>query len=232
MDARHLSQRLLRVASYVPKNARLADIGSDHAYLPAYLGLNNQLAFGIAGEVVEGPYQNAVNEIKKEGLTNLIKARHADGLAVINNEDSIDVITICGMGGPLISEILEKGKLKLTTHPLLILQPNVGEKQVRNWLLINNYRIIAEEILAEDQHIYEIITAQYDEESFELTTEDLEFGPFLRQQKNTVFITKWQEELKKIKYILEEMKKAKEFPSEQEQKMLAKIRRIEGILDD
>ncbi|MDN7144666.1 tRNA (adenine(22)-N(1))-methyltransferase TrmK [Liquorilactobacillus mali] len=232
MDARHLSQRLLRVASYVPEDARLADIGSDHAYLPAYLGLNNQLAFAIAGEVVEGPYQNAVNEIKEEGLNNLIKVRHADGLAAINIEDNINVITICGMGGPLISEILEEGQSKLANHPLLILQPNVGEKQVRNWLLTNSYRIVAEEILSEDHHIYEIIVAKYDKNAFELSAEDLEFGPFLRQQKNKVFVAKWQEELQKIKYVLEEMKKAREFPVAQEQKMLAKIKRIEGILDD
>ena len=59
MDAHHLSKRLLAVAKLVPTNARLADIGSDHAYLPAYLALNDQLAFGVAGEVVKGPYQNA-----------------------------------------------------------------------------------------------------------------------------------------------------------------------------
>ncbi|MFT8555591.1 tRNA (adenine(22)-N(1))-methyltransferase [Liquorilactobacillus hordei] len=232
MDARHLSQRLLRVASHVPNNARLADIGSDHAYLPAYLGLNNKLAFGIAGEVVEGPYQNAVSEIKKEGLNELVKVRQADGLAAINDDDDIDVITICGMGGPLIREILEKGNLKLVNHPLLILQPNVGEKQVRNWIVANNYRITAEEILTEDNHIYEIIVARYNESLFELTATDLEFGPFLRKQKNKVFVAKWQAELQKIKYVLEEMKKAKEFPIEQEHKMLTKIKRIEGVLDD
>ena len=66
MDGNKLSYRLQKVAEYVPVDSRLADIGSDHAYLPAYLSLKGKINFGIAGEVVKGPFQNAQNEIKKE----------------------------------------------------------------------------------------------------------------------------------------------------------------------
>lgn len=72
MDAHKLSQRLIRVANYVPQGARLADIGSDHAYLPAYLALQKQISFAIAGEVVKGPYENARHEILQEGLQDLV----------------------------------------------------------------------------------------------------------------------------------------------------------------
>ena len=100
MDARQLSKRLEEVASFVPDGARLADIGSDHAYLPAYLALNGKIAFAVAGEVVKGPFENAQHEIKKEGLEAKVKARLANGLAAIEANDQIDTVTICGMGGP------------------------------------------------------------------------------------------------------------------------------------
>ena len=132
MDAHHLSKRLLNVAKLVPKGARLADIGSDHAYLPAYLALKGQIEFAVAGEVVKGPFQNAQQVVRAQGLNEQIAVRLADGLAAIEASDQIDTITICGMGGTLICDILEKGKDKLVKHPFLILQPNVGEKNVRD----------------------------------------------------------------------------------------------------
>ena len=64
MDTYHLSKRLAKAAAYVPQGARLADIGSDHAYLPANLAINHIIDYGVAGEVVKGPYENAVHEAK------------------------------------------------------------------------------------------------------------------------------------------------------------------------
>lgn len=68
MDGNHLSNRLSKVAEYVPINARMADIGSDHAYLPVYLANNRLISYAVAGEVVKGPFENAKHEIVKEGL--------------------------------------------------------------------------------------------------------------------------------------------------------------------
>lgn len=208
MDAHKLSQRLIRVANYVPQGARLADIGSDHAYLPAYLALQKQISFAIAGEVVKGPYENARHEILQEGLQDLVEARLADGLAAINLDDEIDTITICGMGGPLIANILEKGKDKLVNHPLLILQPNVGSKDVRLWLQTNQYELISEEILAEDGHIYEILVARFVPQRQELSADELTFGPYLLKDKNAAFIAKWQKEKEKLQKIIAQLQAA------------------------
>ena len=71
VDEKHLSARLACVASLVPAGARVADIGSDHAYLPAALVLDGKIDFAIAGEVVKGPYENAVHEIKDHQLEGL-----------------------------------------------------------------------------------------------------------------------------------------------------------------
>lgn len=231
MDARKLSNRLLTAAKYVKPGAILADIGSDHAYLPAYLALQGQIKLGIAGEVVKGPFENAQHEIKKEGLADIITVRLADGLAAIDASDQVDTITICGMGGPLIREILERGKEKLTNHPRLILQPNVGEKDVRLWLQANNYQIIAEEILAEDGHTYELIVADYASEVTKLSEKDLRFGPYLWRNQNEAFIAKWQKELAKNKQVLAQLNKAKVVPVAKKAELQAEITEIEGVIN-
>ena len=135
VDEKHLSARLACVASLVPAGARVADIGSDHAYLPAALVLDGKIDFAIAGEVVKGPYENAVHEIKDHQLEGRVIPRLADGLAAIEPADKVDTITIAGMGGSLIASILEKDKNKLTGIKRLVLQPNVGESQLREWLM-------------------------------------------------------------------------------------------------
>ena len=137
MDSIHLSPRLAAVASFVPKGARLADIGSDHAYLPANLLINNKISFAIAGEVAKGPYENAQHEIVRRALTIQLEARLANGLAAIKDEDHIDTVTIAGMGGVLITEILEAGFSRAKRFETLILQPNTDEHIVRTWL--NNH---------------------------------------------------------------------------------------------
>lgn len=232
MDGNKLSYRLQKVAEYVPADSRLADIGSDHAYLPAYLALKGKINFGIAGEVVKGPFQNAQNEIKKENLQEIIDVRLTDGLAAVELSDEINVVTICGMGGPLICQILEEGKAKLANHPRLVLQPNVGEKNVREWLVANNYQIIAEDILEEDKHIYEIIVAEFVDVKAELTAKELEFGPYLMKEKNEVFKHKWQKELDKIETVRVQLEKAKEKPVAKLEYLDEQVKLIEGVLND
>ena len=115
-----MNKRLKLVASYV-KDKRLADIGSDHAYLPIYLAKENKINFAIAGEIVEGPHKVSIKNVNEEGLSAVIECRKAAGLDAIELADNIEVITICGMGGKLIADILEKGKDKLINRPNLIL---------------------------------------------------------------------------------------------------------------
>ncbi|MCH4168319.1 MAG: tRNA (adenine(22)-N(1))-methyltransferase TrmK [Streptococcaceae bacterium] len=208
MNSEKLSKRLEKVASFVPKNARLADIGSDHAYLPVYLAKSKQISYAIAGEVVAGPFESARHEVESQALTSKIQVRLANGLAAIQPDDQINTITIAGMGGQLISEILKANPEKLEGVARLILQPNVGEYGLRRWLNQNNYKIVAEAILQEHQKIYEVIIVEKGNQK--LTEKALFFGPFLMQEKSTVFIEKWQHELLNKKRILEKLKQAKQ----------------------
>ena len=223
VDEKHLSARLACVASLVPAGARVADIGSDHAYLPAALVLDGKIDFAIAGEVVKGPYENAVREIKDHQLEGQVIPRLADGLAAIEPADKVDTITIAGMGGSLIASILEKDKNKLTGIKRLVLQPNVGESQLREWLMNNYYQIMNEKIIEEDNHIYEIIVAEPSVVPFRYSKYELDFGPFLLENKGPVFRKKWQEYLQREAHVIDQMQKA-------QQKQVKKINEINEFL--
>ncbi|ANU51189.2 SAM-dependent methyltransferase [Limosilactobacillus reuteri] len=212
VDKKHLSARLACVASLVPAGARVADIGSDHAYLPAALVLDGKIDFAIAGEVVKGPYENAVHEIKDHQLEGKVIPRLADGLAAIEPADKVDTITIAGMGGSLIASILEKGKDKLTEIKRLVLQPNVGESQLREWLMNNHYQIMTEKIIEEDNHIYEIIVAEPSVVPFRYSKYELDFGPFLLENKGPIFKKKWREYLQREAHVIDQMQKAQQPP--------------------
>ncbi|MRH71120.1 tRNA (adenine(22)-N(1))-methyltransferase TrmK [Lactobacillus reuteri] len=212
VDEKHLSARLACVASLVPAGARVADIGSDHAYLPAALVLDGKINFAIAGEVVKGPYENAVHEIKDHQLEGQVIPRLADGLAAIEPADKVDTITIAGMGGSLIASILEKGKDKLTEIKRLVLQPNVGESQLREWLMNNHYQIMTEKIIEEDNHIYEIIVAEPSVVPFRYSKYELDFGPFLLENKGPIFKKKWREYFQREAHVIDQMQKAQQPP--------------------
>ncbi len=208
MNNLHLSQRLQTVADFVLAHARLADIGSDHAYLPIYLAQQHRIDYGVAGEVVQGPYQLSVDHVHQYGLEQVIKVRLADGLQAIQPTDAINTITIAGMGGTLISNILTAGADRLRGNERLILEPNVSGYLVRQWLADHHYQITHEVILAEDKHVYEVIVGDPATTPVAYSQLDIMFGPFLRREHNAAFVQKWQDELAKQRYILANLQKA------------------------
>lgn len=193
MNAQKLSQRLETVASFVPTGAVVADIGSDHAYLPCYLVHKGIATRAIAGEVVQGPYESAERQVRAEGLAHKITVRLANGLAAVEPQDHVDTVTIAGMGGPLIVSILERDPQSLATVTRLILQPNIHAKVIREWALRNGWALTDEMILEEDQKIYEVLVLQRG--SMTLTEQELLFGKFLPLRKAPAFVAKWTREL-------------------------------------
>lgn len=210
MNAQNLSLRLSKVASFVPKGAVVADIGSDHAYLPCFLVHNGIVEKAFAGEVVKGPYESAVKKVNEEGLNEQITVRLADGLEAIHAQDGVDTITIAGMGGPLIVSILEKNPEKLQSVRRLILQPNIHAKVIRQWALDHNWSIVDEAILEEDERIYEILVLEPGK--MVLSEAEILLGKKLMQEKSEAFIKKWSKELTNWKQILTSIEKATSTP--------------------
>lgn len=231
MNHLDLSKRLAAVGDFVPDAARLADIGSDHAYLPVALMLKGKIDYAVAGEVVKGPFESAQKQVKKDGLEDRIIVRLANGLDAIEKTDEINAITIAGMGGALIRDILEAGKenQRLNGNERLILQPNIGEQTLRKWLWQNQYEIIAETILEENKKIYEIIVAEKTEKVVEYSEIELLFGPFLLEEKSEVFQTKWARELHQKKLILKQLEQAAN-QKERSERIQKEINLIQEVL--
>ncbi|WP_047981474.1 tRNA (adenine(22)-N(1))-methyltransferase [Ornithinibacillus contaminans] len=226
-----LSNRLERVASFLPKGANFADIGSDHAYLPCFVCLQDTTATAIAGEINEGPYTSAKQTVEKYKLTHVIDVRQGDGLAVLA-EDEVSQVVIAGMGGALIRSILENGRDKLHGVELIIAQPNVDEQNVRKWYVENHYRIEAEVILEENGHIYEIIVGRKSDTQQPLDPKELLFGPLLLKQGNPLFYQKWQSEHTKLIRVLKQMSAAKIKDEEKISLFNQQLQWIEEVLRD
>ncbi|MCY8534514.1 tRNA (adenine(22)-N(1))-methyltransferase TrmK [Bacillus vallismortis] len=189
----------------------MADIGSDHAYLPCYAVLNHKASGAIAGEITDGPFLSAKRQVEKSGLASYISVRQGDGLEVIKKGEA-DAITIAGMGGSLIAQILEAGKDKLTGKERLILQPNIHAVHIREWLYKEGYALIDEVILEEDGKCYEVLVADAGDRDAAYGDISLSagmlVGPFLAKEKNAVFLKKWTQELQHTQGIYEQISRA------------------------
>ena len=155
-----LTDRLLKIASLVTKGKKVADIGTDHGYIPVYLLNKGHVDFAILADVNKGPLENARREVRHNNLTDKVDLRLGSGIEVLN-ENEVDEVIIAGMGGILISELLEAKKSVAHNLDKLILQPMQAQDELRKYLLNNGYEILDEVLVKEDFRIYEIIVAKY-----------------------------------------------------------------------
>lgn len=155
-----LTDRLLKIALLVSKGKKIADIGTDHGYIPVYLLNKGTIPFAILADVNKGPLENARKEVKYNNLTDKTDLRLGSGIEVLK-KDEVDEIIIAGMGGILISELLEANKEVAHSVDKLILQPMQAQEELRKYLLGNGYEIVNEVLVKEDFRIYEIIETKY-----------------------------------------------------------------------
>ncbi|WP_308813306.1 tRNA (adenine(22)-N(1))-methyltransferase [Pseudomonas capeferrum] len=230
MNEQTLSMRLERVAAQVPTGARLADIGSDHGYLPVALMRRGAITAAVAGEVALTPFRSAERTVRENGLEQRISVRLAAGLAAIRPEDRITAICICGMGGETIRDILDLDKARLSGQERLILQPNGGEQPLRRWLMEQGYRILHEDLLRENRFDYEIIVAERDG-PVAYTAEELYFGPLQMRARSPAFLLKWQRMLRLKQKTLAHFARARQaVPEEKTQELARQIRWINELL--
>ncbi|GAB7529980.1 tRNA (adenine(22)-N(1))-methyltransferase TrmK [Pseudomonas sp. 3A(2025)] len=214
MNEQTLSMRLERVAAHVPAGARLGDIGSDHGYLPVALMRRGVISAAVAGELAVTPFHAAQRTVRDNDLQQYITVRLADGLAALEPDDAITTISLCGMGGETIRDILASGKARLSGQERLVMQPNGGEQPLRQWLMDNGYRILSEEVLHEHRFDYEIIVAERTG-PVTYTAQELYFGPLLMQARSPAFLAKWQRKLRQKHKVLATLEKARQAVPEQ-----------------
>lgn len=228
-----LGERLTRVSSFVPNGSKVCDVGSDHAYLPVYLLQNDQISCAIAGEVVEGPYLSAKQTVRDYRMEDRIEVRLGDGMQILSKEDEITAVTICGMGGELISRILEAGYSggHLSGRERLILQPNVAEHFVREWLMNHSYHIVEETVVEDNHRLYEIIVAEPVGKRVEYTELELKYGPILLKESSELSVAKWNRMNRKNKEILEQLQKSKTPQHEKIEQFEKAFNELQGVID-
>ena len=155
-----LTPRLQIIADSIMDCDTLADIGTDHAYLPIYLAKKGKIKRAIAGDINKGPIEIARGRIGANRLEERIEARQGDGLAVLQPEEA-DVIVIAGMGGMLISEIIEQSRPVAESAKQLILQPMMDSGKLRCYLAEQGFEVFDEELAKEDRKLYEILWTRY-----------------------------------------------------------------------
>lgn len=230
-EFKQISTRLQTIASFIEAHSIIADIGSDHAYLPSYLCLKDDTIQAIAGEVSKGPFERAKETVAAYNLQDRIDVRLGSGLSILKESDKVSTIIIAGMGGGLIASILTEGAGILPHIDQLVLQPNTNGYIVRKTLINFGFTIQEEKLVDENDHIYEIIVAKATEgKSEDFTEKQLFFGPYLMEEANDIFLKKWQEEYDKLKSVIEQMKQSKTDTSEKLASYELKAKWMEEIL--
>jgi len=168
-----LDARLQTVADLVRAGEPMADIGTDHAYLPVHLLQKGICPSAVAVEKVKGPYQSAKRLVDTTGMTDCVDVRLGDGLAPLSPGE-VSTVVMAGMGGRLIAEIWERGKNVLAQTVRIVCQPQKNPECCRLWLQENGWTILAERIAADRHFFYPIIVAE--KGSMRLTEQELLYG--------------------------------------------------------
>ena len=150
-----LTPRLQLLADWVPQGARLADVGTDHAFLPVWLRLHGRVDFAIASDLRKLPLERAKDTGRTYGADR-IEYRLCNGLADIR-PDEIDVVAIAGMGGETIVAILSAAPWTADGRHTLLLQPMTHAEDLRAYLAENGYKIVREELVFDRGTIYPVM---------------------------------------------------------------------------
>lgn len=212
----NLSPRLALAADFVRCGGKIADIGTDHAYLPCYLILNGISKSAVAADLRKGPLDNAKKNVCHYELTDKIELRLSDGLDKILPEETDDII-IAGMGGTLIKEILVRAPWIKNENKRLILQPMSHVQDVREFLCENGFTIEKEAVAEDSDKLYICICAGYSgqKDSFKrsfyyhglLNPDDALQRKYLEKQVQHLKVKYSATKNKEIEEILEEYKK-------------------------
>lgn len=153
-------ERLMTVAGLVRPGSRVADIGTDHAYLPVYLVGAGICPSAIASDLREGPLEAARRHIDEAGLTGRIAVRLGDGLACVSPDEVEDVV-IAGMGGETIVGILQAAPWVRDGDKRLICQPMTHAEDLRRYLLYHGFSLETERLVIDGRHLYPVMAARF-----------------------------------------------------------------------
>ena len=204
----NIGDRLEAIGKLVPQGCVLADIGTDHAYLPVWLLEQGKIASAIAGDIAEGPCLAAKNTVSMHGMKGKVEVRLGSGLKVLQAGEA-DCIAIAGMGASTMIEILEADMSLAVEAKRLVLQPMAGAASLRKWLIQNGWHIVAEDLVADGRHLYEIMAVERGE-SEAFSDAVLEIGPSLIEAKHPLLAKQFARQINNYKKLLANMGKSEQ----------------------
>lgn len=215
-----LSKRLETALAHLKGADLLADIGTDHAYLPIMAVKAGFAKRAIAVDNKEKPLTIAKKNIREAGLANKVDTILSDGFS--NIDQKIDVVSILGMGGIQISEILNNAKSR--DWKRLVLSPNSEARNLRDWLENNGFRIVEEDFVIDKRKHYQIIVA----ESGTMLLDDLEkeFGPLIIKERSKEFVNYIDTLIRKLDHALENAQQDSE-----KHKITTRIAKLKGLIE-
>lgn len=196
-----MNKRLKQISDWITnKTNTIVDVGTDHSYLLIDLAKKDIAKRYIGIDVQQMPLNNAIKNICKHQLTHKIELYKANGCQFIFDvwpHLKLDYLIIAGLGGPTIIDILKKTNFNYVNN--LILQPNKAEPKLRVFLKTNNWKIVKEVVVNDNDVYYEIIFANKEHGLVINSSNDIIYGPFLFKNKNEPFLNKWKAHLDYLK---------------------------------
>ncbi|CDZ75103.1 putative methyltransferase [Peptoniphilus sp. ING2-D1G] len=227
----NISERLKKIAYLADKGKIVADIGTDHGIVPIFLIVENISHKVIASDISKKSLKKTIDLIKEYNLEDKVETRVGDGLKVLKSGE-VDNLIIAGMGGILISELINKDMEIAKQMDKIILQPMQATEHLRKYLCEKGFEIIDESIIHEDKKFFEIIVAKY---TGEINLRDDIFYkiPLIcYKRKDKVLKDFLLNEIKYNKNILNELKKVSksERIEKREEKLLKLIEEYERLI--
>ena len=227
MNSPILTPRLEAAASFVRKNSVVADVGTDHAYLPIALVLGGISKSAVASDINEGPYLRALVNIRNYSLLGKITALCTPGLDGIEKYSPTDIL-ICGMGGELIAAIIDEAPWTKNEGIRLVLQPMTHAEILRKYLLDNGFSIVDEKI-AKEEKLYQIICAEYTGKIEEYSPLELIFGKINIARSGELLCELVTKQIEILKRIAEAKSKARKTDtSNEEEKLIALMEELKN----
>lgn len=200
-----LQPRLACLAACVAQGARLADIGTDHGYLPIHLLQQGRISHAIASDLRPGPLEHAMRSARSYGIGDEMEFRLCNGLEAIA-PDEVDTIVIAGMGGELIIKLLQAAPWTKERALTILLQPQTKADLLRAWLAEEGYRFLEEHLVRDKGTLYAVMSVTAGK-SRPLTSAQALCGVLL--EKDALYGEYLSEQIEKLTRALDGMKSAK-----------------------
>lgn len=199
-----LSKRLQAVADLVGKDLVVADVGTDHGYIPIYLIESGKCQRAFAMDVNEGPLLRAKEHIAQHCLTECIETRLSDGVKALRVGECESVV-VAGMGGALAVKIMEEGEEVFRNLKEFVLQPQSELEKVRRYLNENGFQVVVEDMVLEDGKYYPMMKVINAVDS-KYSLVELRYGRGLLNQKHPILKMFLEKEVNSRQMIIHNLK--------------------------